>query len=65
MNGIAVMMKRKVLPVVLGSLSMVFVAQHSIGQRAPTKPILDIDPSKPIKITTVLGGLHVDYRRAV
>src|SRR4051812_9805697 len=30
------MMKRKLVPVVVGSLSMIFVAQHSVGQRAPT-----------------------------
>ena len=34
------------------------------GQRVPTKPVLDIDLSKPIEVTSVLGGLHVDYRRA-
>jgi len=35
-----------------------------IRQRVPTKPVLDIDLSKPIEVTSVLGGLHVDYRRA-
>jgi hypothetical protein len=30
----------------------------------PTKPVLDIDLSKPIEVTSVLGALHVDYRRA-
>lgn len=34
-----------------------------IGQRVPAKPVMDIDPSKPIEITSVLGGLHVNYRR--
>jgi putative transposase len=37
---------------------------QGIGQRVPTKPVLDIDLSKPIEVTSVLGGLHVDYRRA-
>jgi transposase InsO family protein len=37
---------------------------QGIGQRVPTKPVLDIDSSKPIEVTSVLGGLHVDYRRA-
>ena len=36
----------------------------AIGQRVPAKPVMDIDPSKPIEVTGVLGGLHVDYRRA-
>jgi hypothetical protein len=30
----------------------------------PTKPVLDIDLSKPIEVTSVFGGLHVDHRRA-
>lgn len=37
---------------------------QGIGQRVPTKPGLDIDLSRPIEIASVLGGLHVDYRRA-
>jgi putative transposase len=35
-----------------------------IGHRVPTKLVLGIDSSKPIEVTSVLGGLHVDYRRA-
>jgi putative transposase len=38
---------------------------QGIGQRVPTKPVLNIDPSKPIEVTSLLGGLHVDYRRGV
>src|SRR5438046_3041358 len=34
-----------------------------IGQRVPTKPVLDIELSKSIEVANVLGGLHVDYRR--
>jgi hypothetical protein len=37
---------------------------QGIGQRVPAKPVLDIDLSKPIEVTSVLSGLHVDYRRA-
>jgi hypothetical protein len=37
---------------------------QGIGQRVPTKPVMNIDPSKPIEVTSLLGGLHVDYRRA-
>jgi hypothetical protein len=36
---------------------------QGIGQRVPAKPVMEIDPSKPIAVTSVLGGLHVDYRR--
>jgi transposase InsO family protein len=39
-------------------------SHQGIGQRVPAKPVMDIDPSKPIEVTSVLGGLHVDYRRA-
>jgi hypothetical protein len=28
------------------------------------RPLADVDPSKPIAVKSVLGGLHVDYRRA-
>jgi transposase InsO family protein len=38
---------------------------QGIGQRVPAKPVMDIDPSKAIEVKRVLGGLHVDYRRAV
>jgi len=37
---------------------------QEIGQRVPAKPVLDIDLSKPIEVTSVLGGPHVNYRRA-
>jgi transposase InsO family protein len=37
---------------------------QGIGQRVPAKPVMDIDPSKLIEVTSVLGGLHADYRRA-
>ena len=37
---------------------------QGIGQRVPTKPALNMDPSKQIEVTSLLGGLHVDYRRA-
>jgi hypothetical protein len=30
----------------------------------PASAVTAIDPSKPIVVTSVLGGLHVDYRRA-
>jgi len=33
-------------------------------QRVTTKLVLEIDSPKPIEDTSVLGGLHVDYRRA-
>ena len=32
--------------------------------RIPADPVIVIDPSKPIAVKNVLGGLHVDYRRA-
>jgi hypothetical protein len=37
---------------------------QGIGQRVPAKPVMDIDPCRPIEVTSVLGGLHVHYRRA-
>jgi transposase InsO family protein len=37
---------------------------QGIEQRVPASPVMAIDPSKPIAVTSVLGGLHVDYRRA-
>jgi hypothetical protein len=30
----------------------------------PANPVAEVDPSKPIAVKNVLGGLHVDYRRA-
>jgi hypothetical protein len=56
------------------SISRLFFANmHAISTRAArTKGSANayqrircvIDPSKPIAVTRVLGGLHVDYRRA-
>jgi transposase InsO family protein len=37
---------------------------QGLGQRIPADPVAVIDPSKPIAIKSVLGGLHADYRRA-
>ena len=37
---------------------------QGLGQRIPAGPVTAVDPSKPIEVTSVLGGLHVDYRRA-
>ena len=37
---------------------------QGLGQRRPAGGTIDADPSKPIAFRTVLGGLHVDYRRA-
>ena len=37
---------------------------QGLGQRVPARPAIVIDPSKPIAVTSVLGGFHVDYRRA-
>lgn len=36
---------------------------QGIGQRVPNEPVLGIELSKPIEVTSVLGGLHVDDRR--
>jgi hypothetical protein len=36
---------------------------QGLGQRVPASPVTAIDPSKPIVVKSVLGGLHVDYRR--
>jgi putative transposase len=35
---------------------------QGIGQRIPGKPILVVDPSKPIVLKPVLGGLHHELR---
>jgi hypothetical protein len=37
---------------------------QGIEQRVPASLVTAIDPSKPFAVTSVLGGLHVDYRRA-
>jgi transposase InsO family protein len=37
---------------------------QGLGQRIPADPVTAIDPSRPIAAKSVLGGLHVDYRRA-
>jgi len=37
---------------------------QGIGQRVPAKSVMDIDPSKSLEVASVLGGLHVNYRRA-
>src|SRR5215468_11365339 len=37
---------------------------QGLDQRIPADPVTVIDPSKPIAVKSVLGGLHVDYRRA-
>jgi hypothetical protein len=37
---------------------------QGLGQRIPADPVTVIDPSKPIAVKSVLGELHVDYRRA-
>ena len=37
---------------------------QGLGQRIPADPATVIDPSKSIAVKSVLGGLHVDYRRA-
>jgi putative transposase len=35
-----------------------------LGQRVPVPPAIAADPTRPIVVTNVLGGLHVDCRRA-
>jgi putative transposase len=37
---------------------------QGLDQRLPARPEIAIDRSKPIAVTSVLGGLHVDYLRA-
>ena len=34
---------------------------QGIEQRVPGRPATAIDPSEPITVKSVLGGLHVDY----
>jgi hypothetical protein len=36
---------------------------QALGQRRPAGGTSDADVSRPIVFRTVLGGLHVDYRR--
>ena len=37
---------------------------QGIGQLVPANRVMESDPSKPIVMRSVLGGLHADYRRA-
>ena len=37
---------------------------QGIGQRVPANDTHHGDLSKPVVVASVLGGLHVDYRRA-
>jgi transposase InsO family protein len=37
---------------------------QGLGQRVPMPPATAPDQTKPIVVTSVLGGLHADYRRA-
>jgi len=37
---------------------------QGIGQRVPANDTHHVDLSRPIVVGSVLGGLHVDYRRA-
>ena len=37
---------------------------QGLGQRVPVPLAIAADPTRPIVVTNVLGGLHVDYRRA-
>jgi len=37
---------------------------QGLNQRIPAGRVTAVDPTKPIVVTSVLRGLHVDYRRA-
>jgi hypothetical protein len=37
---------------------------QGIEQRVPAGSMAVTDSSKPVAFTSVLGGLHVDYRKA-
>jgi hypothetical protein len=37
---------------------------QGLCQRVPTRPTTAADPTKPIAVTSELGGLHIVYRSA-